>query len=431
VAQTTSTTLACDVRAYIAEETLSIAEKELRLYQLGVKADLPEGHGTTFQYARYERLPLPTSTLTEGTAPTSTSMSVTMVTAVAEQWGGLVSITDVAQMTIAHKPLVKAIELLGVQNAETTEREVFNVLLSGTNVFYGSPADDTTRTLIATNAVFNEIAIKTVVANLRANGARGMEAPAGMEGDPGMGDMYVGVIDPYVEQDLTSFAGFISVNQYNGAKRIWQGEAGSLHGVRWIRSNVLPTITSLASVAGSNATAGGVLATGTLASVNFVITGVDVNTGYETLIVQGGTIAQHSTGNTAKVWVTTPTNASYTYNIYSSTSSGGGIGACRLYTYGIANTTSIAIASFAAATADLVPEMPAAATSKIHISFIIGREAYTVVNLKSLESFLTPPGESDSDPLAQRRKAGWKVFFKACINNNNFMARYEAESNFD
>ena len=63
-------------------------------------------------------------------------MTITTVTAVAEQWGAVVTITDVAELTIKHQPLQKAIMLLGIQAAETIDRVIFNVLMGGTTVFY-------------------------------------------------------------------------------------------------------------------------------------------------------------------------------------------------------------------------------------------------------------------------------------------------------
>lgn len=45
---TTYTTLASDVRFFIAQETLMIAERALRFYQFGLKAQLPEMQGTVF-----------------------------------------------------------------------------------------------------------------------------------------------------------------------------------------------------------------------------------------------------------------------------------------------------------------------------------------------------------------------------------------------
>ena len=67
----------------------------------------------------------------------------------------------------------------------------------------------------------------------------------------------------------------------------------------------------------------------------------------------------------------------------------------------------------------------------VHSSWVFGKEAFAVVDLQKLQSFLTPNQASDSDPLVQRRKAGWKLMFKAVICNNDFMARIESESAFD
>ncbi len=48
----------------------------------------------------------------------------------------------------------------------------------------------------------------------------------------------------------------------------------------------------------------------------------------------------------------------------------------------------------------------------------------------SLQTFLTPGQASDSDPLLQRRKASWKVMFKAVICNDAYIARIESASKF-
>src|SRR3972149_2587433 len=107
MADTTSTTLASDAVTYIAEKTLAIAKRIVRFYDLADKAQLPSQNSKTFQYTRYDRLPLPITTLTEGTTPTSRALSISTVSATAEQWGDIVTLTDVAELTIKHKPLQK------------------------------------------------------------------------------------------------------------------------------------------------------------------------------------------------------------------------------------------------------------------------------------------------------------------------------------
>ena len=46
----------------------------------------------------------------------------------------------------------------------------------------------------------------------------------------------------------------------------------------------------------------------------------------------------------------------------------------------------------------------------------------------SLQTFVTPKGSSDSDPLAQRRKVGAKYMRKSFILDNDFIERFETSS---
>jgi N4-gp56 family major capsid protein len=84
---TLSSNFSSDVSTYIAQKVLSVALKNLVLYQLADKAVLPKNSSRTFQYTRYERVALPQSTLSEGVTPGDTSMSIAVVTAVMDQWG--------------------------------------------------------------------------------------------------------------------------------------------------------------------------------------------------------------------------------------------------------------------------------------------------------------------------------------------------------
>ena len=100
--ETTATLVADLVPKLIKEKLLSIAEKQTVFYELGDKETLPEGEGKTIQFNRYERLPLPNAPLTEGVSPVETPLTLSSVQAVVDQWGVLVSLTDVALMTVRH-----------------------------------------------------------------------------------------------------------------------------------------------------------------------------------------------------------------------------------------------------------------------------------------------------------------------------------------
>ena len=123
-----SSSFQADIEAYIADKTLPLARRQLVVYQFGDPLTLPKGRGLTYTATRYNRMSLPYAPLSEGVPPVGEIMTIQQVTATALQWGDKVTITDVAEMTIKHPLFKKAIELLGLQVAETLERNTFNNL---------------------------------------------------------------------------------------------------------------------------------------------------------------------------------------------------------------------------------------------------------------------------------------------------------------
>jgi N4-gp56 family major capsid protein len=68
-------------------------------------------------------------------------------------------------------------------------------------------------------------------------------------------------------------------------------------------------------------------------------------------------------------------------------------------------------------------------TVTVHTSYVVGRNAYAVTNLQTLNTYIEGPG-GVADPLNQKRTIGWKTGFKAVILNNSFMVRFESASNY-
>src|SRR5512135_3213836 len=91
-----------DIRNYIAEKVLPLAKRQLTAYQFADKLKLPPNMGTTYTATRYSRLNLPFAPLSEGVPSVGESMTISQSQGVAQQWGDSVSITDVAEITIAH-----------------------------------------------------------------------------------------------------------------------------------------------------------------------------------------------------------------------------------------------------------------------------------------------------------------------------------------
>jgi N4-gp56 family major capsid protein len=62
------------------------------------------------------------------------------------------------------------------------------------------------------------------------------------------------------------------------------------------------------------------------------------------------------------------------------------------------------------------------AANKVYSSFALGRAAYQITDLQSIEAIPTPPGGS-SDPLKQSFKLGIKFSVKSVITNQNWIRR--------
>ena len=220
--------------------------------------------------------------------------------------------------------------------------------------------------------------------------------------------------------DISADPTFVQAMQYSKIENLLAGEVGRWMGVRWLRSNLLYTYVGVAAATLADVTAGGTL----LASTTYyvTVTGVNTNTGFEERIYQEGSQATAAdASNTHIVRVTLPSTAGYTYNVYMGTASG----TTYQVTTGLAASATYDITTVV--TSGTTPPAAPATGTTTHTLWVFGKEAFAVVNLDgmSLQTYVTPKGASDSDPLAQRRKIGWKMAFKAVIANNNFMRRIE------
>ena len=409
--QSFSSTFAADAATYIAQKTLSIALKRLAVYQLAAKVPMPKNNSRTFQYTRYERLALPQTALTEGVTPADTNMTISTVQAVMAQWGAVIPISDVAIDSVKHPVLQKAIDLMAHQAQETVDRECVKVALSGANVYYPNSADTSRSQIVATDYITSPV-IGRIVSIMREYGAMPYD-----EAD----DLYCGVVDSYTNDDITVDPTFVLAAQYGGIKKLMVNEIGEWKGVRWVRANTIPNLGYLSAPTVVTASTNGSLVSGT--TYDWQLTIVDANTGFERWV--SPVTAAGPTGGNTSVNITIPAlpsgaTAGSTFNLYAGNSSS----AMYLASSGIAANQTFNWGTLPPSSGQAAPA-PVNSGFKTHFTMIFGKEALTVVELNKIHAYLTPAVPSDSDPLVQRRKVGWKADFKAVITNDNFMARIE------
>jgi N4-gp56 family major capsid protein len=448
MATNVASTFSSDIVAYIAEKTLPLTRKQLVAYQFGDPLTLPKGRGTTYTATRYLRIPLPFAPLSEGVPPIGETMTIEQVSAVAQQWGDKVTITDVAEMTIYHPLFQKATELVGLQVAETLERNTFNTLNSGTQVNYVSSAGS--RASLAAGDVLNPFEVTraySMMFNLGAPRYMGdemtdtkLDADAGgakASSNPRAMPHFVSIIHPFVAADFRQNSAVTTAWSYSDINRLYNFEAGEWNGIRFCESNMVPFWTGIANSGGGMTYTPGTA--GSLATNTYYIqvTGTDTQNQFESQVYQISG-AQSVTGPNGSISVLVPSTTGYTYNIYLSTSSSMASSTLGTSTAGPTTgplagvATQIAPGTTAVITAAGVAQQPPAAPTTgvtVYPTYIIGRGAYGQVMLDDVKfSYLK---EADkSDPLNQLRIVGWKCFYGTLLENQQFFMRIESTSAF-
>ena len=236
MAATTSTTVAADLQTYFSKRLLDINTKDQVLQTAAYKENIPSNSSKTISFTQYSRLAVPGAVLTEGTTPTDTAVSNSAITAVVDQWGAFVTLTDVAELTVKH-PVVGELEmLLGEQANETIETQINTVLVAGTTVQYANGRAN--RAALTASDVMTTAELRKTLKTLRVNGARPIDGN------------FILFVDPSVEMDLMADSDFKAAIQYDAARKdLYQGSVvGKWMGVEVRRSNVIPSIASTTTV---------------------------------------------------------------------------------------------------------------------------------------------------------------------------------------
>jgi N4-gp56 family major capsid protein len=117
----TAGSTAAELQTYFSARMLEVAELNTILDQFGDKTPLPSNSSKTIHFVREEKLTVAASPtqLTEGVTPDAVGITINQFEAVVEQYGTVVRLTDLAELTAKHNIVEKSIYILGLQAAET------------------------------------------------------------------------------------------------------------------------------------------------------------------------------------------------------------------------------------------------------------------------------------------------------------------------
>lgn len=449
----TNSTITADQRKYLHAKLLRNAYLKLVCRDICEKVTMPDGMGLQATFVRYQRMNLPQATITEGIDPSNSSFSLASVTVTLDQWGDVLIVSDIAQLTAAHPLTTQVLKLLADNAARVMDREVQIVWLAGTNVMFGD-GSVASRAAITTAMKMTDAVISKAFVSLEDGGAAPRGGPNGdkdyTEGGESSGSnifgaqAYVAVAGPQVMADIRTTATlgtWLDVAMYNDPKRIYNMEVGRWLGIRWVATNFIPKFTMLGSTTAAVASgaAGGtgtptitaVDGGGTLTSATtywWKVTRKRKDRGFEEDIS-----IRHSTDSTATAdnesfsFDFTGLSTSYVYNLYFGTAD-----ADASLFLASSNIESGATVVVTAVPAGVNPpaNVNTTGTPTIHPVYIHGADSCAWVGLQNLKVYTSKDEATTDNPLLLRKTFGYKFLGKTVILNQLFMLRVEVASGF-
>ena len=224
--------MSAEMKTFYEKRLIDQAEPALVHDQFGDPYPIPANGGKNIEFRKYDSLPKATTPLTEGVTPDGQTMNVSTVTAEGKQYGGWVPITDTLQLTAIDNNILQATKIIASQAGRTLDTIVRDVLAGGTNVIYAPKiGEGGAETAVTSRATLD--ATCQLTSDLIARAATQLKA---MNADP-IGTSFVGIIHPYVAYELRRDPDWIDVHKYAQPDEIYNGEIGTLHGVRFVETS--------------------------------------------------------------------------------------------------------------------------------------------------------------------------------------------------
>jgi N4-gp56 family major capsid protein len=437
-----------DTQRYLDSKVLPVAQKHLVVRQFAQKFRIPTGMGLTYTATRYNRFVLPFAPLTEGVPPVGQAPSISQVSGVVMQWGDRANITDIAEITPMHDVLNQVSKLFGLQVPETYERNMYNQLVTGTQVNFANQKGS--RGALGTGDLIDPYTVNRTVSNLKTLGAYMMNGPSETDpkvdiesgprkakADPATHEHYVAVAHPIQLNDFANNSTVQLAWSYSDINKLYINEVGQWRGIHFCESNMVPLWTGFSNSDHGLAYSPGSAGTLPMNANTFIqVTATDPQNQYETYVyAKSGAQNVSAAGNTGSVSVTTPSSpANYTYSVYISQGSGSvlqNLGVCASgptsgpyagQAVQLPAGTTVVITGIG-----LFQVPPAAPGAGVTVApmFVFGENYFAALDLEKLQWFRLMNADK-SDPLNQLKIIGWKGWDGAVILNQQFGCRIES-----
>ena len=232
--QTTSG-LSGEVKTFYESKFLERAKYQLLHGEGAQKNTHPKGEGKTIQWNRYSPLSAATTPLTEGSNPSEVDLTASQVTAALSEYGNVIKISKLLKLTSIDKDATEKVEVLGQNMGETIDTLDREALYAGATVQLAG--GKSALTAIAASDTMSATEVRKAVRTLQINKA--MKYPDGY---------FIGKIGPYTEFDLKGDTTWVNSAVYSDVKKLYNGEIGTLYGVRFVNVTNQKTESSTVTV---------------------------------------------------------------------------------------------------------------------------------------------------------------------------------------
>lgn len=206
---------------------LLYALPRLAWYQFAQKRPLPRSQGDLIWFTRYNTLGRLNAALTEGQNPSSQTLSLARLSAQVNEWGGVLAISSLLDLTSIDPEVSEAAALMGIQAGETVDWQVqLQTLTAGAvtgRYIYPSGENFSSAAATQITSTLDTAMVREGVFRLKI--AKTVKFDA---------NYFASIISPYAEFDLTGDSGWVDASLYAGATQLYEGEIGKWFGVRFV-----------------------------------------------------------------------------------------------------------------------------------------------------------------------------------------------------
>ena len=222
---------------YVARQLLERGDPYLVFNRFGQSQTIPSRSSKTIKFRRYEALDPTPKVMTEGVTPATSDITKTDYSAVLEQLGDGVEITDVVLDTHEDPILNEFSDVLAEQAAQMVELDTIGKIDGGTNVVYQDGVAD--RAHVNNKISYNSISLATrKLKNGLAKPHTKVVTSTPDYGTQQISPAYIGVAHPNLEHDLRQIESFVPAEKY-GNLSPFPNEIGKIESVRILVSTLV------------------------------------------------------------------------------------------------------------------------------------------------------------------------------------------------